>query len=107
METIKSKKDFEKVFSCGRRYGHALVRVTVLRGYGAQGGKVAFIAAKRLGKAVFRNRCKRVLREAARLCELPKDGSYILLFATRGTHDASPAEVAAALGGLLHEARVA
>lgn len=107
METIKSRKDFEKVFSCGRRYGHALVRVTVLRGSESQHGRVAFIAAKRLGNAVFRNRCKRVLREAARLCGLPKDGFDILLFATRGTHDVSPAEVATALGGLLRKARVA
>ena len=107
METIKSKQDFERVFSRGRRYGSPLVRVTVLRGDEATHGRVAFVAAKRLGNAVFRNRCKRVLREAALVCGLPKNGVDILMFATRGTHDASPAEVAEALGRLLHKARVA
>lgn len=106
METIKSKQDFERVFSRGRRYGSSLVRVTVLQGDENVHGRVAFVAAKRLGNAVFRNRCKRVLREAARMCGLPKDGADILMFATHGTHDASPAEVADALGRLLRKARV-
>ena len=107
METIKSRKEFEKVFSRGRRYGHRLVRVTVLRNDNEAHGKVAFVAAKRLGNAVFRNRCKRVLREAARSCGLPAQEADVILFATHATHNASPREVAAALGGLLGKARVA
>lgn len=106
METIKSKRDFEKVFSRGRRYGHPLVRVTVLRGGEGEPGRVAFVAAKRLGNAVFRNRCKRVLREAARLCELPREGAQVILFATGRTHDSSPREVSEALAALLAKARV-
>lgn len=107
METIKSKQDFEKVFSRGRRYGHPLVRVTVLRGDEDARGRVAFVAAKRLGNAVFRNRCKRVLREAARLCELPVAGAEVILFATRDTHASSPAEVAVAMRKLLAKAGIA
>jgi ribonuclease P protein component len=107
VETIKSKKEFEKVFSRGRRYGHRLVRVTVLRNDNEACGKVAFVAAKRLGNAVFRNRCKRVLREAARSCGLPAQQADVILFATPATHHASPKEVAEALGSLLGKARVA
>lgn len=107
METIKSRRDFEKVFSGGRRYGHPLVRVTVLRGDEDAPGRVAFVAARRLGNAVFRNRCKRVLRESARICGLPQAGSDVILFATRSTHDSSPAAVAAALGKLLSRAGLA
>ena len=105
METIKSKQDFEKVFRCGRRYGHSLVRVTVLRDDGAS-GRVAFVAAKRLGNAVFRNRCKRVLRAAAREAGLPPKGADVLLFATPSTHDAKSSEVARALEKLLRKAGV-
>lgn len=104
METIKSKRDFEKVFSQGRRYNHSLVRMTLLRGDEGDRGKIAFVAAKRLGNAVFRNRCKRVLREAARACDLPANNAHIILFATWRTHDSSPAEVSKALGGLLVKA---
>ena len=107
METIKSKRDFERVFTRGVRYSHPLVRLTVLRGDTGDSGRVAFVAPKRLGNAVFRNRCKRVLREAARLCGLPANNAQVIMFATRGTHDSSPVEVAEALGRLLKKARVA
>ncbi len=106
METIKSKQDFERVFRSGRRYNHPLVRTTVLREGCAGRGRVAFVAPKRLGNAVFRNRCKRVLREAARSCGLPGNEADVILFATRATHDAHPSEVAQALGRLMERAHV-
>ena len=102
METIKSKRDFGLVFANGKRVNHRLVRMTVLRKNEGGRGRVAFVAPKRLGNAVFRNRCKRVLREAARQAGLPKEGFEILLFATRATHSAHPAEVSQAIGSLLY-----
>ena len=102
METIKSKQEFERVFTGGKRASHRLVRITVLKVDEGGPGKVAFVAPRRLGNAVFRNRCKRVLREAARECALPRDGHKVILMATRNTHDAHPAQVAEALTGLLH-----
>ena len=103
MKTIKSRQDFEKVFSRGQRKGSRLVRVTTLSTDMNAEGRVAFVAARRLGNAVWRNRSKRVLREAARLCGLPLEGKDIILFATRNTHDAHPDEVANSLRRLLHE----
>ena len=105
METIKSKKEFEEVFSGGSRANHPLVRITYMERCDG-GGKVAFVAAKRLGNAVYRNRCKRLLREAARMSALPVDGWSIILFSTRRTHESSPAEIAAALGKLLRRSGV-
>ena len=104
METIKSKRDFERVFSRGRRYNDALLRIRVAGSDEGVPGRVAFVAAKRLGNAVFRNRCKRVLREAARDCALPRDGFDVILFSTQQTHDSSPEQVAAALRRLLARA---
>ncbi len=101
METIKSKQDFGRVFSGGKRANHRLVRMTVLRQSEGGPGRVAFVAPKRLGNAVFRNRCKRVLREAAREASFPKDGFDVLFFATKGTHDAHPHEVARAIASLM------
>ena len=65
---------------------------------------VAFVAPKRLGNAVYRNRCKRVLREAAREARLPKEGMRIILFATQGTYDTKPQELAVCLESLLDKA---
>jgi ribonuclease P protein component len=101
METIKSRREFESVFSGGKRANHRLVRITVLADDEGDCGKVAFVAAKRLGNAVCRNRCKRVLREAARQCGLPLKGFKIILFATPQTRSSNPAEVAEALSALL------
>ena len=104
MKTIKSKRDFERVFSRGRRFNDQLLRIRVAASDEGAPSGVAFVAAKRLGNAVFRNRCKRVLREATRLCGLPGDGYDVLLFATSRTHDSSPEQVASSLRKLLKRA---
>lgn len=105
MRTIKSKADFGRVFTAGRRYNHPLVRM-VICDEASEGdpGRVAFVAAKRLGCAVVRNRSKRVLRECARAEGLPWRGCDVILFATPRTRDASPTEMRAALGSLRRRA---
>lgn len=100
MKTIKSKRDFERVFRGGRRINHPLVRLSVSPVEGDAGERVAFVAAKRLGNAVCRNRCKRVLRAAAREAGFPPKGYEVILFATNATRSASSVEIAAALGKL-------
>jgi ribonuclease P protein component len=106
MKTIKSKKEFEEVFSGGKRVNHRLVRATVLRYDEGGSEKVAFVAPKRLGNAVYRNRCKRILREAARACGMPIEGARIILFATRQTHESTPAEVSVAIESILSRAGI-
>ena len=104
MRTIKSRRDFERVFSRGRRFNDALLRVRVLDAGEDHEGRVAFVAGKRIGGAVYRNRCKRVLREASRSLGLPRRGYDIILFATPATHDSKPAEVARSLERMLERA---
>ena len=69
-----------------------------------QTGRVAFIAGKKLGNAVKRNRSKRVMREAARSLELPKPGFDIILMATGRTSSSSTQEVTKELADLLKRA---
>ncbi|WP_308002156.1 ribonuclease P protein component [uncultured Parolsenella sp.] len=106
MKTIKSKRDFERVFRGGRRINHPLVRLTVSPVEEDAGERLAFVAAKRIGNAVCRNRCKRVLRAAAREAGFPPKGYEVILFATNATRTASPSEVAAALGKLARRIHV-
>ena len=101
METIKSKREFGRVFAEGTRANHRLVRMTALRRNGGGPSRVAFVAPKRLGTAVFRNRCKRVLREAVRVANLPKEGLDMLFFATMSTHDSHPVDVAQAMQSVM------
>ena len=62
--TIKSSKDIDFLFKHGRRINSDLlsIRVCELSKECDRRGRVAFIAGKKLGNAVFRNRCKRVMR---------------------------------------------
>lgn len=107
MRTIKSKRDFEQVFTRGRRFNHPLIRMIVCRSQGeGDAGRVAFAAPKRIGNAVARNRSKRVLRETARALEFPLQGYDIILFATPRTGNASPSELTGALHSLVRRAGI-
>ena len=107
MRTIKSRQDFEHVFHEGRRYNHPLIRMVITESANeGDSGRVAFVAAKRLGCAVVRNRSKRVLREAARSCDFPVTGRDVILFATPKTRESSPQDMTHALRSLMKRAGV-
>ena len=107
MRTIKSKQDFEQVFTQGKRFNHPLVRMIVCRSLeGGGAGRVAFAAPKRIGNAVVRNRSKRVLREAAHALEFPLKGYDIILFATPRTRDATPSDMRTAFISLMKRAGI-
>ena len=102
MRTLKSRLEFERAFTQGRRYNHPLIRMVICEAVNeGDPGRVAFVAAKRLGCAVVRNRSKRVLREAARALRLPVEGCDVILFATPRTRTAHPEEMIEALKSLL------
>ena len=108
MRTLKSRLEFERAFTQGRRYTHPLIRMVICEAVNeGDPGRVAFVAAKRLGCAVVRNRSKRVLREAARALRLPVEGCDVILFATPRTRTAHPEEMIEALKSLLKRAGVA
>lgn len=107
MRTLKSRQEFERAFTQGKRYNHPVIRMIVSETVDEGGpSRVAFVAAKRLGCAVVRNRSKRVLREAARACGLPPVGHDIILFATPRTATASPDQMAEGLAALKRRARI-
>ena len=57
------------------------------------GGRVAYIAGKKLGDAPKRNRAKRVLREAARMQGAPWQKKRIVLIARESLLNAKVSEV--------------
>ena len=67
METIKSKRDISDLFSGGKRVHTPYLTFIVLpkKQHGLN-GRVAFIAGKKYGNAVWRNSAKRRLREVCR-----------------------------------------
>lgn len=68
MGTIKSSSEISKIFKTGKRFNTAYFSMIVLRTDDrSESGRVAFIAGKKLGNAVWRNAAKRRLRETFRL----------------------------------------
>ena len=63
---LKRTADVTLVQKQGRSWRHPLC-ILISRPGSAEASRFAFIASKRVGKAVARNRVKRLLREAVRL----------------------------------------
>lgn len=108
MSTIKSSSEIQTVFEEGRRSAHPLAVVLVMKTPAGkvQEGRVAYIAGKRLGGAVTRNRAKRVLRATVRRAGGPWPGHDVALIARERTASATPGELDAALAELARKARL-
>jgi len=63
---LKRSADVNSVRQQGRSWRHPLC-ILLSRQGGIEASRFAFVASKRVGKAVVRNRVKRLLREAVRL----------------------------------------
>ncbi|MFA6807587.1 MAG: ribonuclease P protein component [Eubacteriales bacterium] len=75
---MKKNSEFKKVFSSGKSFASKYVIVYISRGK----TKFGFIASKKIGNAVKRNRAKRLMREALRLnYGKIKDGYQIIIIA--------------------------
>ena len=109
LRTIKSSREIDELFKTGARGRdtHAVVIAapTESTERGPR-GRVAFVAGKRLGNAVLRNRSRRVLREAARHCGAPWDGFDVVIMAVEGTAACSREELVASLARALVKAGV-
>jgi ribonuclease P protein component len=62
---LKHPRDFARVRAQGDSWAHRLVVLAAVPN-GRDDSRFGFVASKRLGKAVKRNRAKRLLREAVR-----------------------------------------
>lgn len=92
MRTIRSGREMDEMFREGTRVTHQLVTVLIRQTPPERGpeGRVAFVAGKKLGNAVLRNRSKRVLRAAVMRSGGAWAGADVVLIARAGTAHAAP-----------------
>ena len=109
MDTITSASEIEALFKQGRRAGTELLVAIALATPDRRGrdGRVVFVAGKKLGGAVLRNRCKRVAREAVRRTGGPWAGYDVAVLSRAGIATAAPAQVDQALLAALRRVGVA
>ena len=110
MNIIKSSEQISELFSQGKRVSAKEIRI-IYKKHDEQRdhdlhGRVAFIAGKKLGNAVVRNRSKRVMREVARENGLPVEGYDILLMATPATRGADHDVLSSSLAKALRRADI-
>lgn len=109
MSTIRSSREIDGLFRTARRVAHPLFVVLLDRTPTQRGpeGRVAFIAGRKLGNAVVRNRCRRVLRESARRCGAPWEGWDVVIVARLAAAAARPSALDEALKSALARVGVA
>jgi ribonuclease P protein component len=108
LDTIKSSREIDSIFRESTKAAHPLLMVLVTptpARHGAR-GRVAVIAGRRLGSAVLRNRCRRVLRESIRRCRGPWPGWDVAVVARAQTAAGKPEDVDRVLRDLLERAGV-
>ncbi len=104
---IKENHLFVKAYTKGKRYVTHTVAVYVLRDYKAGKlrkenpqkeflNRIGFTATTKLGHAVVRNRCKRIMREAYRMVAAEHEigtGNLIVIVAREGAVSATSRQV--------------
>ena len=95
LDTIKSSAEISVLFKQGRRFNTPYLTLIVFRNKNQHGqhGRVAFIASKRLGNAVWRNRAKRRLRSVCRDSGMSFAGFDVIFLAKSRLTEGSYEEV--------------
>lgn len=108
MQTVTSATEIDALFKHGKRAGTELLVALTLPTPERRGpsGRVVFVAGKKMGGAVMRNRCKRVLRATVRRAGGPWGAWDVALVARKGAATATPEALDAALSSALRRSGV-
>jgi ribonuclease P protein component len=85
-DVIRNKKDFDRLYKKGKSVGGKYLVVFQVKN-GLDYSRHAFLASKKVGNSVKRNRARRLLRESFRNQESRIRQGYDILFIARNTID--------------------
>ena len=108
MKTIKSSDEISRIFKTGRRYStpHISLLVTRTAQQHDLTGRVAFVAGKKLGGAVWRNRAKRRMRGICADLGGPFAGWDVIFIARKGVGEAPYSTMRKNVAKALAKARI-
>ncbi|MBQ8135105.1 MAG: ribonuclease P protein component [Clostridia bacterium] len=81
--TLKRNNDFRRLYSRGRSYTSSVLVTYVMRNR-CGNVRIGITTSKKIGKAVMRNRSRRIIREAYRALSEEVRTGYDLVFVARG-----------------------
>ena len=81
---LRGKKNFSTIYKRGKSVGDRYV-VLFYRKNGLDYNRTAFLASKKVGNSVKRNRARRLMKESFRLSELSVPAGYDFIFIARST----------------------
>lgn len=101
--TVRFQREIDTLFRRGARSTDELLTVFSADTLDptVDSGRLAFIAGRRVGGAVARNRSKRVMREAVRRAGGPWRGMDVVMVARQGTGSASAERLDRSVGAHL------
>lgn len=103
---LQQESDVQRVWQQGRAFAHPLVILRV-RPNQLNRSRAGFIAGKKIGNAVTRNRAKRHLREALRPHFLQIPPGFDFVFIARGNLTTAPfTEITQAVQQVLQRAKL-
>ncbi len=83
-DILRSKKDFSAIYKRGKSLGDRCV-VLFYKKNGLPYTRKAFLASKKVGKSVARNRARRLMKESCRSLEAQIPAGYDIIFIARTT----------------------
>ena len=83
---LRRKKDFTAIYNRGKSIGDRYV-VLFFRKNNLPYNRMAFLASKKVGNSVKRNRARRLMKESYRLTEMKLPEGYDFIFIARNTID--------------------
>jgi ribonuclease P protein component len=83
-DVLRNKRDFDRLYKKGTKI-HGKHLVIIFAKNGKCYNRKAFLASKKVGKAVARNRARRLMKEAHRSLAPRVKAGYDILFIARNT----------------------
>ena len=83
-EVLSGSRNFNKVYNKGKSVGDRYVVIFYMKN-GLDHNRLAFLASKKVGNAVTRNRARRLMKESVRTMEKIEKQGYDIIFIARKT----------------------